>query len=201
MNTGTDNLVWHQNGADGGIPNPHVDGALWKLGSQQGDGPPTSYVASPWLSPIIVDAMVRVYGGTERADVADFIRRMGTYLVAATKTGADQEYGASVMLRKPDYVTLIDGSTYAPDGVTGEHALEVAGALGWAWYFSRVTGQPNQTYRTASLQLYETYDYGVNFWTRPTANASGLTAYRVAPWRKFNWEHKPSGSLSWCHRP
>lgn len=116
MTAGADNLINHQNGADGGVPTPRVDGALWKLGSQQDDGLPTAFVASAWLSPIVVDAMVRVYGATERADVAAFIRRMGTFIKAGSKVESpDQEYGASVPLTKVDSVTLIDGSTYAAD--------------------------------------------------------------------------------------
>ena len=142
-----------------------------------------------------------MYAGTERTDAAHFIRRMGTFLTAATKVGPDQQYGQNINLRQVDYVTLIDGSTYTPDGVTGEHALQVAGALAWSWYFSRLTGQPDPTLRAAAIELYDTYDYSVNHWTRPAANASGFTEYRVTPWRKYGWQYKTSGSLSWCLQP
>jgi len=192
-----DNLVWHQDGAGGAVPSPHVDGALWKYGRQQGDGPETEWVANAWMMPIVTDSMLRVYAVTGRADVAAFMRRAGTFLVAATKVVDDPEFDSGMMLRAPDYITLIDGSTYAPDGTTGEHALEVAAALGWAYYFSVVTGQPQPQFRDAANQLYLTYDYSVNFWTRPAAPASGVTAYRVNPPRKYNWQYRPSGSFSW----
>jgi hypothetical protein len=199
--TGVENLIDHQNGAGGAVPAQRVDGALWKLGSQQGDGPPDSYVASAWLSPIVVDVMVRAYADTDRADVGAFIRRMGTFLMAGTKLGADLEYESAAMTRAVDYLTLIDGSTYAPDGVTGEHALEVAAALGWAYYFSRVAGEPSPDLRTAAQELYDTYDWSVNYWTRPAANSSGLTAYRITPWRKYAWQYRVSNSFSWCMTP
>jgi hypothetical protein len=195
-----DNMIYHQDGGGGAVPAARVDGALWKLGRQQGDGPEDAWVASPWLSAITVDSMVRVYGATERTDVARFVRRMGTFLAAASDRGADEEYDSGEQLRRPDYVTLIDGSTYAPDGATGEHALEVSASVGWAYYFSLVLGARDGALRDTANDLYRTYDFGVNYWTRPTAPASGATAYRlsVGGFRKFNWEHRPSGSLSWC---
>jgi hypothetical protein len=146
----------------------------------------------------VIDVMVRAYGSTERADVAAFIRRMGTFLKAATKVGADLEYDSGQNLRSVDYVTLADGSTYAADGTTSEHALEVAGGLAWASYFSRLTGMSDPSLAAAATQLYETFDYSVNYWTRPAGPASGFTAYRVSPWRKYAWQFRTSGSLSWC---
>ena len=46
--------------------------------------------------------------------------------------------------------------------------------------------------------LYQSYDSGVNFWIRPTAPTSGLSAFRISPWRKWGWEHRTSDSLSWA---
>jgi hypothetical protein len=202
VSTIADNLIWHQDGAGGAVPADRVDGALWKYGRQQGDGPEDEWVASPWLSAILVDAMVRVYAQTERTDIAAFVRRMGTFLVAASDVVPDEEFDTSMDLRKPDYVTLIDGSTYAPDGATGEHALEVSGAIAWAHFFAGLTSTPEPTFAPAARDLYTTYDYSVNYWTRPAAPASGVTAYRlnVGVCRKFSWEHRPSGSLSWALR-
>jgi len=200
VKTGADNLIWHQDGAGGAIPATRVDGALWKYGRQQGDGPETAWVASPWLSAIVVDAMVRVYAVSARTDVAHFLRRMGTFLKAATDKLADDEYGAPEQLRKVDYVTLIDGNRYEADGATGEHALEVAASLATAYYFSKLTGMTDATLKTHATEVYRTYDFSVNFWTRPTAPSSGATAYRltVGSCRKYGWEHRPSPSLSFA---
>jgi hypothetical protein len=194
-----DNLIWHQDGAGGAIPAARVDGALWKYGRQQGDGPEGEFVASAWLTAIHLDAMVHLYAVTERADVASFIRRTGTFLMAATDLVDDDEYDAPVKLRKVDYVTLIDGSTVTADGATGEHALEVASSLGWAYAFSVLTGKPDTKLRDHAKEVYLTWDHAVTYWTRPAAPASGLTAYRlsVGVFRKYSWEHRPATSLSW----
>jgi hypothetical protein len=202
VQTIADNLIWHQNGAGGALPANRVDGGLWKYGSQEGNGPAGSLLVSFWQTPFVIEPMVRVYALSDRADVAHFIRRSGNALKFAGKSysQAQRNYRTDVPenLGLVDYVTLIDGSTYAADGVGAEHALSVAGALAWSHYFSRVTNQRDDSLKQAALDLYRTYDYEVNEWTRPAAPASGLSAYRNSPWRRYNWTYKTSGHLAWC---
>ncbi len=198
----TNNLVWHQNGAGGALPANRVDGGLWKYGSQEGNGPATQLLVSFWQTPFVIDPMVRAYALTDSADIANFIRRTGNALKYGAKsyTPAQRSVYTNVPgnLRLVDYVTLIDGSTYAADGVGPEHVLSVAGAMAWAYYFSKITGQQDNTLAAAANELYRTYDYETNEWTRPTAPPSGFTAYRNNPPRRYNWSYKSSGSLSWC---
>ena len=33
---------------------------------------------------------------------------------------------------------------------------------------------------------------------RPAAPQSGLTAFRVNPWRKWGWQHRTSDGLAWA---
>ena len=61
-----------------------------------------------------------------------------------------------------------------------------------------VLGTPDPVLTQRATDLYFTYDIGVNYWIRPDAPASGLAAYRVSPWRKYGWEHRPSAALSWA---
>jgi hypothetical protein len=53
---------------------------------------------------------------------------------------------------------------------------------------------PSLTPRASDV--YTTYDWSASYWTRPAAPPVN-TAFRVAPWRKWNWEQRPSGHLSW----
>lgn len=202
VRTITTNLVWHQNGAGGALPTNRVDGGLWKYGSQEGNGPSGSLLVSFWQTPFVIDPMVRAYVLTDSADIAAFIRRSGNALKFSAKsyTPAQRSYftGVQENLRMVDYVTLADGSTYTADGAAPDHALSVSAALAWSYYFSNVTGQPDATLKQAADELYRTYSYDVNEWTRPTAPASGVSAYRNTPWRKYNWQYRSSGSLSWC---
>ncbi len=198
----TNNLVWHQNGAGGALPANRVDGGLWKYGSQEGNGPETQLLVSFWQTPFVVDPMVRAYVLTDSTDIANFIRRTGNALKYGAKsyTPAQRSVYTNVPenLRLVDYVTLVDGSTFAADGVGPEHVLSVAGAVAWAYYFSKLTGQQDDSLGLAASELYRTYSYETNEWTRPTAPASGATAYRNNPPRRYNWTYKTSGSLSWC---
>lgn len=198
----TTNLIWHQNGAGGALPANRVDGGLWKYGSQEGNGPSASLLVSFWQTPFVIDPMVRAYVLTDNADIAHFIRRTGNALKYGAKSYSPAQRtvytNVPENLRLVDYVTLVDGSTYAADGAGPEHALSVGGAMAWAYYFSRLTGQPDETLAEAANELYRTYDYETNEWTRPAGPASGLSAYRNSPWRRYNWTYKTSGSLSWC---
>jgi hypothetical protein len=194
----SEDFIWHQNGAGGLIPSPRIDGGLWHPLSQgEGDPPPNGdrYQASPWRSALLVDAMVRAYAFTESAGVGHFVRRMGTFLIASTKIVNDTEM--DYVGREVDYITYIDGTSYIPEGTTHHHALEVTASLAWADYFGRLLGPVDPQVARTALELYATYDFGVNYWIRPTAPPLGLAAYRISPPRRWAWEHRPSGSLSW----
>ena len=197
-----ENLRWHQNGADGMVPSPRVDGGLWKLGSQQGDGWEDRFVASAWLTAVSTDAMIRTYAVTEDAQTADFVRRVGTFLKAGTKwwDASVSDYDVTGQIRLVDYVTGIDGSTYPPEGATGEHALEVAATLACSYYFSLLTGKPDASLKQQAEEVYRTYGIDVNYWTRPDGPDAGKPAFRLSQgvFRKYNWLYRPSGSLSWC---
>jgi hypothetical protein len=196
------NLRWHQDGAGGLIPANRVDGALWKDGGQQQEGDEGTYVAAAWHYGQLIDAVVRTYALTENVADAHFIRRTGTFLKAATKFAPSEYPDFAGQLRRTDYVTNIDGSTYAPDGAVGAHALQVAGALGWSYYFSTLLGNPDSSLKAHANELYTTFDYFVNDRTRPTSPPLGFAAFRIGPspdpWRSYNWLHHNSGSLSWA---
>jgi hypothetical protein len=197
-----DDLRWHQDGAGGAIPAQRVDGGLWKYGQQQGEGADNTFVAAAWHYGQLIDAVVRAYAVTEEPATAQFIRRTGTFLKAASDYGSSEYDDFSGQLRQIDYVTNIDGSQYAPDGAFGVHALQVAGALGWSYYFSKLLGVPDATLKNHANELYTTYDYHVNDRTRPAAPSAipPQAAFRIGntdPWRSHNWMYHNSGSLSW----
>ncbi|MEO8010010.1 MAG: hypothetical protein ABI650_00045, partial [Dokdonella sp.] len=195
-------LVTHQNGAGGQIPqlSGHVDGGLYHLGSQHdGDWAAGSFGASSWMSVLVVDAMLRAYATSEDPAIANFVRRMGNFLRASTVTTTAHSYSSSSgPLALPRYAMLSNGSTGQINDADVEHALDVATGIAWAHYFAELTNQRDPRLADAAEDLYFTYDEGVNYWIRPSGPASGLPAYRTAPWRKFGWEHRVSGGLGWA---
>jgi hypothetical protein len=195
-------LVTHQDGANGQIPQPSgfVDGGLYHYGSQHdGDWADNAFGASSWMSVLVVDAMLRAYSTSEDPGIANFIRRMGNFLRAATITTTDHSYdtyGGALAL--PRYAMLSNGSDGQVDASDVEHGLDVASATAWANYFAELTQQPDSRLADITEELYFTYDTGVNFWIRPNGPGSGLPAYRVSPWRKYGWEHRVSGGTGWA---
>ncbi|MCL4731916.1 MAG: hypothetical protein KJ044_15970, partial [Planctomycetes bacterium] len=186
-----------QNGAGGAIPSTgRIDGGLYHTGAQHSEGTSGAYLASPWMSALVVDAMVRAYAFTEDANIAAFVRRMGVFIRNACLSDTSHSYGGGLRYYA-SYLVQYNGTTDMRSGGDAEHALDVAGALAWAWYFSELTGQPDAAHKTMAQNLYNTYDAAVTYWIRPTGPASGNTAYRVTPWRKYGWEYRTSNSFAW----
>ncbi|MBA8888723.1 hypothetical protein FHW12_002959 [Dokdonella fugitiva] len=197
-------LVRHQDGADGQIPHPpaYVDGGLYHLGTQHDyDWNETSYGASSWMSVLLVDAALRAYATAEDTPTAQLIRRLGTFLRASVVITPEHSYDTyEDALPLPRYAMLSDGSDGQRNYEDIEHALDVAAGLAWAGYFADLTGLPDPTLRDTAAELYYSYDIGVNYWIRPAGPASGLTAYRVAPWRKWGWEQRVAVGFVWAMR-
>jgi len=189
-------FIRHQNGADGLLPENRVDGALWHYGGQHGDGADSLLVASSWMTVLTVDAMVRAYAFTGDREIADFVRRVGTFENAACKRDDMHSYGDEP-LWYCDYMVRFDGASEMRSGHTIEHSLEIAGAVAWSAYFARMLGQDDQSLIDLADRLFASYREGVRHWTRPAGPEDGAAAYRVSPWRKYGWEYRPSASLSW----
>lgn len=189
----------HQNGAGGLIPSGgRVDGGWYHTGAQHGDWDATAYGGSLWMTALLTDALRRAWIADEGAGIGQMLRRSGFFLRAGLRTQVGQYDGAST--RAPRYVIAYDGSDFALEAPLHdeEHALDVSAALAWADYFGALQGQRDAQLAAEVDAVYDTYDLGVNFWVRPAAPASGLTAFRVNPWRKWGWEHRTSDGLGWA---
>jgi hypothetical protein len=195
-------LVRHQNGADGAIPQPagYVDGGLYHLGTQHDyDWAETSYGASSWMSVLLTDAVLRAYSGAEDLPSAHFLRRLGNFQQASVITTPNHSFDTyEAPLALPRYAMLSNGTDGQVNFEDIEHAIDVAAGVAWAAYFADLTGHPSAGLRSTAMQLYASYDIGVNFWIRPAGPASGLPAFRVAPWRKWGWEHRVSVGFGWA---
>lgn len=189
----------HQDGAGGLIPSTgRIDGGWYHTGAQHGDWDAAAYGGSLWMTALLTDALRRAWMADEGAGIAQMLRRSGFFLRAGLRTQVGQYDGAST--RAPRYVIAFDGSDFAaePPLHDEEHALDVSAALAWADYFGALLGQRDPLLAAEVEAVYDTYDLGVNFWIRPAAPASGLTAFRVSPWRKWGWEHRTSDGLGWA---
>lgn len=195
----SNDLIWHQNGANGQIPANRIDGGLYHYGSQHGDGTANALLASSWMTALIAEAMVRVYSVSENTTVANFVKRIGTFEKAALKLDANHSYTSDYpgALWYGDYMMKYDGTTDMRDGSEVEHSLDVAVTTAWASYFAAFLGTPDNSITTAANNAYNSYNVGVNYWVRPNGPSAGNTAYRITPWRKYGWEYTPSISFAW----
>jgi glucose/arabinose dehydrogenase len=188
-------LVYLQNGANGQLPANRVDGGLYHTGAQHDITEASSgdvLIASSWMSALVVDPMVRVFGvWQDNPQVPDFIVRMGNFEKAASKTDANGQFGGTT--RYPDYLMRADGTSDSRSDTDVQHAMDVGGVAAWATYFAELRGTPDPSLRQLANDLYATYDVGVNFWTRP-----GGTNFNVSPPRRYTWEYKNSPSFSWA---
>jgi hypothetical protein len=191
-------LRTHQDGAGGAIPAQRVDGGLYHFGSQHdGDWANGSLGASSWMGALLSDAIVRAYATGEDAPTAEFLARFGDFAVATVVQTADHDYDTSDVLAMPRYGMLLDGSDGQVNSSDVEHALDVAGLVAWARYFRELQGGNGDSLRNAALDLYATYDEGVNGWIRPTAPPAN-TAFRISPPRKISWEHRTTDGLAFA---
>ncbi len=187
-------LIYHQNGANGQLPANRIDGGLYHIGEQHDAsevGDPNVIIASAWMSGLIVDPMVRVFGVWQNSQISDFVVRMGNFVKFASKTDSSGQFGGTA--RYPDYLMRADGTTENRADTDVQHALDVGAIAAWATYFAELRGAPDTSLRQLANDLYSTYDVGVNFWTRP-----GGTNFNVSPPRRYTWEYKNSASYSWA---
>ncbi|MBU1692655.1 MAG: VCBS repeat-containing protein [Verrucomicrobia bacterium] len=192
-------VIWHQDGADGAIPEARVDGGLYHYGRQHdSDWDDNEFGASPWMSALLLDAVLRAYALTADPELESWARRLGNFLRAATTT-MDDIHGDPMHIGM--YAMLYDGQNGNPEEDTTEHSLETVASLAWSHYFSEKTGVPDGSLFAMATNIYRTYELDVDWWLRPAGPEYGLPAFRVSPWRKYAWEHRPSGSLSWLLGP
>lgn len=192
-------LRWHQEGADGALPENRVPGGLYHYGNQHDpeEARAGDLIASPWMSVLVANAATRAFAVTEDPGTAEFLHRLGSFLAAAAKRDNQHGYStAPAELRYTDYLSYFDGNTHTRSGSV-EHALDVASAAGLSYYFSRYLGATDDQFRILTSELLATHIAGVRYWTRPGGPQSGLPAYRVSPWRKYAWQYGPSASVYW----
>lgn len=191
----------HQDGAAGQIPAQRIDGGLYHFGFQHDyDWAENSLGGSPWMGALLSDAVVRAYATGEDAPTAQFLARFGDFLQATVVQTTEHIYPTSDALALPRYGMLIDGSDGQVNDSDVEHALEVAAHLAWAGYFRESLGGSGESLRLAALDMYATYDEGVNHWIRPGSFSANLPEFRlqVGVFRKWAWEHRTSDGLAFA---
>lgn len=191
-------LTWHQNGAAGQLPAGRVDGGLYHTATQHGEPGGATLLASPWMSALLAKPVARVYCLTDDNAAASFLVRLATFLRTVSRADTLHMYSTTTKaLRYPDYLTNADGTPNNRSSSDVEHTMDVLSAIAWGYYFTKESGTPDQSLQAAAIELYSASEIGFKYWTRPAAPASGATAFRLAPWRKYGWQFSGAGNLPW----
>lgn len=182
------NLKRMQASPDDGVP---ITGALMHTASSHGEGG-DKFIASPWMSALLVDAVERYNIHLEDESVSDFIIRMADFfqqegIALYEWTG----YGGKDRFFVPYYLAGSDLSDAEHGGIGAndlEHGIDVNKIFSSAYFHSCAVGTCNESYLPTISRLYTTaFTHTIPYWIRPAAPNSSLTSYRLAPPRKFNW--------------
>jgi hypothetical protein len=177
----------HQNSPPAGAPNT---GLLMHLKPDHGEGGSNEWIASPWMTVLLVDAVERYYIHSGDARVPGFVTRIAD---GVNRIGESMYYTDAV-----DGVTHLQPYYLAGPGLTDaqremdewgdmEHGVDVSKIFALAYFFTKQAGSPSSVYLGRFEELADTGQAGFNYWTRPNSPASGLPAFRLTPARKFNW--------------
>ncbi len=161
------------------------------------------FVASPWMSTLMVDAIERYYIHSQDGRVKPFMYKLADCItslnVSLYKTGGD--YDTTKSWTVPYYLAgpgLTDAQHDKNPWGDSAHALDVAKIPALAYYFSRVDGTPNASYLAAFSDLYKTQnEMTFRSWIRPDVAGSSDSVYRLSPPRMFNWWFRTTTNLDW----
>lgn len=160
----------HQDGAGGQVPFPRVDGGLYAKGEQRDPAEFSEnledFVASSWMSTLLSDAAVRAYGTGEDVATAQFVARLGGFLATSIQQWPNHCFD-NTTLAAPRWALTHQGVGVLTSDLDAERALEISAQIAWARWFREQLGGDGFDLRAAALDLYETFDAGVNFHVLP----------------------------------
>jgi hypothetical protein len=187
----------HQFNPPPGVPR---NGCWVHNGRQHGQEADEAHqICSPWMSTLVLDAMLRYYIITADPRVpqsiealADFVVRHGTYRKRP-------EPGEPREMTYPYYLIGSGPLGNLEADLWGDrmHALDVSMILASADYFTRKAGKAKPEYRKLLSELLQTAQWTFEKTYRPNGPNEGIPIFGVSPPRKFNWWFRTTASLDW----
>lgn len=170
-----------------GVP---MTGALMHTATSHGEYGP-HFIASPWMSVLLIDAVERYSIHISDNEVADFVLALARYF---------QQPGVALWEWKgfkgdlshivPFYLagTDLTPQQHSASDSDIEHTPDVSKIFALAYYYSCRQGACDSSFLLPFSQLRKSQNtYTFPYWIRMSAPAVGYTAYRLSPPRKFSW--------------
>jgi hypothetical protein len=187
-----------------------VDGGIWhSLAAHEGGGQDQP-ITSPWMSALIADAASRAMLVSEDPRIGPLLTGLANHECGVGSYWSTIRDGENPLREHTDDPVYLPHYLATRDGLgfTGEfnpwndmeHTPDVAAVVAWGAYFAGLAGetQKQATLKQCANNLYTSWSHVITSWTRPSAPASNLDAYRVDPPRKYNWWFKNGGSFAWA---
>ena len=188
--------VDHQNNPPAGAPN---NGLLMHRSVDHGEGD-TEWIASPWMTTLLVEAVERYYIHSGDPRVPSFVTRVADGVNHVGDAMYYDAFESGVRRLIPYYLAgpgLTPGQHDQDPYADIEHAVDVSKIFALAYYFSRAGGAPNAEYLGRFRELSESANEVFQYWVRPAGPASGRSVYRLSPPRKFGWWFLTTADNDW----
>lgn len=153
---------------------------------------------SPWMSSLLSNALLRAYQAVGDERIPGMLVQLAQCEVdrALYVTAAFSNDGYPDLV-VPYYIAQSYGVKKDLDGENPwnaiEHALDVALPVALGAYFTTDLKQQSELI-DITRKLLHTHHYSIQYWTRYT---EGRPVYRLAPPRKYQWQYKNVGAVSW----
>jgi len=178
-----------------GVP---TTGALMHTAESHSEGG-SQFIASPWMSAMLISAVERYSIHFDDNDVGDFVLKManffqqdGVSLYEWKGYSGKDSYYIPHYLAGSDLTDREHGGIGAPDL---EHTVDVNKIFSIAYFFSCAQGECDTSYLSTIARLdNSTLTFTFPYWIRSSAPDIGKAAYRLAPPRKFSWWFKNSAN-------
>jgi len=157
---------------------------------------------SPWMSSLLANALLRAYQVVGDNRIPEMLVDLAQCEVdrALFRTDifiSDVVNDPFPNMLVPYYIAQSYGEKRDLDGGEGwssvEHAIDVALPIALGAYFSTDAVQ-QAVFLETTRDLLKTHDYRIRYWTR---DYSGRPLFRLAPPRKYSWQYKNVGTISW----
>lgn len=174
-------------------------GAIMHTAESHGEGG-SYFIASPWMSAYLIDAIERYYihFNDDSAlhfiiKMADFFKQEDTSLYEWKGWKGEDSYYVSHYLAGTDLTAKEHGGDGSLDL---EHTPDVSKIFSAAYFSSCTLTQCDDSYLSVIAKLYNsTVTYTFPYWIRTAAPSVGYSAYRLAPPRKFSWWFKTTANI------
>ena len=154
---------------------------------------------SPWMSSLLANALLRTYQATGDDRIPEMLVDLAQCQVDRGVSHTDvfaSEPGGFANMIFPFYIAQSYGEKKDLDFdpySSIEHSLDVALPIALGAYFTTDLDQQMALLDTVR-DLIKTHDFLIQYWTR---DYPGRPVFRLAPPRKYSWQYKNVGVLSW----